>query len=63
MANEDMIKEWESPMYDNMEDRLMMHNAICEHLGDDNTAETYVRFCKERCIDIPIMPPAYGWEI
>lgn len=49
-------------MYDNMEDRILMHNAICKYLGDNRSPETYVSTCAEMGIEVPIYPPAYRWE-
>lgn len=49
-------------MDDNPEDRMKMHEAICRHLGENLTPETYIKLCAEKCIGIPIIPPAYGWE-
>lgn len=49
-------------MYDNMEDRILMHNAICEYLGDNRSPEAYVSTCAEMGIEVPIYPPAFRWE-
>lgn len=59
MTNKNMVREL---MDDNPEDRMKMHEAICRHLGENLTPETYIKLCAEKCIGIPIIPPAYGWE-
>lgn len=55
-------KDFQGTVYPEIEDRILMHEAICQRLGESLTPENYVKLCKEYCIETPIMPPAYGWE-
>lgn len=60
-------EEFRMSSYEIFEDRMLAHEAISkaleERLGEDYTPEEYVKFCQENCIEVPIMPPAYGWSI
>lgn len=68
MAKENtMFEEFRTSSYETMEDRMIMHEELHKvlegRLGENYTPEEYVRFCRESCIEIPIMPPAYAWRI
>lgn len=62
MTKKEVIIDDSMSMYDNMEERMRMREAICKYLGYNHTPEAYLKFCIERGIEAPIIPPAYGWE-
>ena len=52
----------EETMYETIEERNSMHEALCKELGDKLSAEAYISLCKKFCIEPLYMLPAYGWE-
>lgn len=57
-----LYKGFNASMYETIEDRNLMHEAICRELREKLSPETYVNLCSKLCIETPYMQPAYGWE-
>lgn len=63
MAKENtMCEEFRKSNYETIEERIRVRDVIHQSRGEDYMAEEFVKVCKMYGIEVPITPPAFGWE-